>query len=437
MKYHFRHRHHSLSTRLIWIFLTMAVIFIVIVGGVMGLVFKHGFEDNLRPHLVRYLEYVQTDIGSPPDLKKAQALVERLPLEIHIFKPEETWSSTGQAPDLTSIDYGRRFEKDGVQYQVGQYRDKEYLISQHDNYTLAFSIPRTRGALHWRLGIPLATLLLVLMLLHHATRKLFRPIETLKNGVERIGQGELGHRVNINSRDELGELAASVNAMADDIQQLLEAKRQLLLAISHELRSPITRAKVSLAMLENTSQHAELDRELNDMEKLIEELLETERLSTQHKTLDKTDISLNQLISSLIEESFSDTTINLQLPEQDLIVNVDAIRIKLLLTNLIENATRHNINNTKSPHVSAEKEAKVICITVRDYGEGIEEHHLPNLTEPFYRVDPARQRQTGGYGLGLYLCRMIAEAHSGSLEITSKKGKGTVVKVCLPINVMA
>jgi len=170
MKHRFRHRRHSLSTRLIWIFLTMAVIFVVLVGGTMGLAFKHGFEDSLRPHLVRYLEYIQTDIGSPPDLEKAQALVERLPIEIHIFKPEETWSSTGKPPDLASIDYGHGFEQNGVQYQVGQYRGREYLVSQHNNYTLAFSIPRTRGPMHWRLGIPMVILLLVLMLLHHATR---------------------------------------------------------------------------------------------------------------------------------------------------------------------------------------------------------------------------------------------------------------------------
>jgi signal transduction histidine kinase len=412
----------------------MAVIFVVLVGGTMGLAFKHGFEDNLRPHLVRYLEYVQTDIGSPPNLEKAQALVERLPIEIHIFKAEETWSSTSDSLDLASINYQHKFEQNGVQYLMGQYHGREYLVSQHDNYTLAFSIPRTRGPMQWRLGIPIAILLLVLMLLHHATRKLLRPIETLKSGVKRIGQGELGYRIDINRSDELGELAASVNAMADDIQQMLDAKRQLLLAISHELRSPITRAKVSLEMLEDADQRTELNRELNDMEQLIEELLETERLSTRHRVLNKTYVSLNQLIRGLIEDSFEDASIDLQLAKEDLVANVDAIRIKLLLKNLIENAIRHNANDGQSPQVTLEKKESAICFTVRDYGKGIEEQHLPYLTEPFYRVDPARQRQTGGYGLGLYLCRMIAEAHGGTLEVASVKGKGTEVKVRLQIN---
>jgi signal transduction histidine kinase len=434
MKHHFRHRRHSLSTRLVWIFLTIAVIFVVLVGGTMGLAFKHGFEDNLRPHLVRYLEYVQADIGAPPDITKAKVLVERLPIEIHIFKPDETWSSTGQPPDLTFIDYKHGFEQNGTWYQMGEYQGREYLVTKNNTYTLAFSIPRTRGPIYWRLGIPMVILLLVLMLLHHATRKLFRPIETLKAGVKRIGQGELDYRVDINRRDELGELATNINAMADDIQQMLEAKRQLLLAISHELRSPITRAKVSLEMLEDADQRAELNRELNDMEQLIEELLETERLSTRHRVLNKTDVSLNQLIRSLIEESFEDASIDLQLPKEDLVANVDAIRIKLLLKNLIENAIHHNANDAQLPQVTLEKRESAICFTVRDYGKGIEEQHLPYLTEPFYRVDPARQRQTGGFGLGLYLCRMIAEAHGGTLEVANAQGGGTEVKVQLNID---
>lgn len=432
MKYGFRHRHHSLSTRLVWIFLTMAVLFVVLVGGTMSLAFKHGFEENLRPHLVRYLEYVQADIGSPPDSAKAAALAKRLPVEIHIFKPDETWSSTGNPPDLAAIGRRHGFVQNGAFYQVGHYRGREYLISQHDTYTLAFSIPRTRGPIYWRLGIPIAILLLVLLLLHHVTRRLFRPIETLKTGVTRIGQGELNHRVDIDRRDELGELATSVNAMADDIQQMLEAKRQLLLAISHELRSPITRAKVSLEMLEDTEQRAELARELNVMQQLIEELLETEQLSTRHRVLNRTDISLNQLLQDLINESFDETPINLQLPVEEIEANIDAIRIKLLLKNLIDNAIRHTPIDAKPPQVTVTKGDNLIEMSVRDFGEGIEAQHLPHLTEPFYRVDPARQRQTGGFGLGLYLCRMIAEAHGGSLKVENASGGGTEVKVQLP-----
>ena len=87
---------------------------------------------------------------------------------------------------------------------------------------------------------------------------------------------------------------------------------------------------------------------------------------------------------------------------------------------------------SQPPAISLSQLANEIVITVRDYGVGIEAQHLPHITEPFYRADPARQRQTGGYGLGLYLCRMIAEAHGGRLTINSKPGSGTEVQVHLP-----
>lgn len=432
MKPLFMRRHHSLSARLIWLFVAMAVIFVVLVGGAMSFAFKHGFEDRLRPHLVRYLEYVQSDIGSPPDITRAKALANRLPVEVHIFNSDQDWSSIGAAPDLNAMEIHRRFSQNGVDYSVGEFNHREYLVSHHPGYSLAFSIPHTRGTLHWRLAIPVGILLVMLMLLHHATRSLFRPIKTLKEGVERIGRGELNYRVKINRRDELGDLAKSVNAMADDIQQMLDAKRQLLLAISHELRSPLTRAKVSVEMLDDVKQRDELNRELNGMENLIEELLETERLSSKHRVLDKHEISLRNLVQQLVAKNFSGLDIVTELPEYDIRAELDSTRIKLMLNNLLENAVRHNSTGAKPPVISLQQDEDAVLITVKDFGEGIDEQHLPHLTEPFYRVDPARQRQTGGYGLGLYLCRVIAEAHGGTLAISSRKAEGTTVTVRLP-----
>ncbi len=432
MRLHFTRHHHSLSTRLIWLFVTMAVIFVVLVGGAMSFAFKHGFKDRLRPHLVRYFEYVQSDIGSPPDIIRARALADRLPVEIHIFNSNQAWSSVGVAPDLNAMEIHRRFNKNGVDYIVGELNHREYLVSHHPGYSLAFSIPHTRGPLHWRLAIPVGILLVMLMLLHYATRSLFRPIKTLKEGVERIGHGELNYRVTIDRRDELGDLAKSVNAMADDIQQMLEAKRQLLLAISHELRTPLTRAKVAVEMLDNVKQQDEINRELNSMEQLIEGLLETERLSTRHQVLDKNEISLRDLIQKLLVVNFSDVNIATDIPGEDIRAQLDETRIKLMLKNLLENAVCHNSTDSKPPMLSLQQYKDEIIIIVKDFGKGIEEKHLPHLTEPFYRVDPARQRQTGGYGLGLYLCRVIAEAHGGTLEISSHKGEGTAVTIRLP-----
>lgn len=432
MRHFYRHKRHSLSARLLWLFIGMAVLFVVLVGGAMSHAFRYGFEETLRPHLVRYLEYIQTDIGSPPDIERAKNIARRIPVAIHIFSKNDTWSSAGTAPDLDAIRYRHRITENGNEYIFGRYREQDYLISKHPDYTLAFSIPNPRNQWHWRLIIPVVVLLFVLILLHYAIRRLFQPIQTLKDGIERIGRGELDHRVVINRKDEFGELAKSVNAMAGDIQQILEAKRHLLLAISHELRSPLTRAKVALELLGEGREQDEVARDLNDMEQLIEELLETERLSNTHRVLEKTQVSFTELIKDLVKETYSGTAIDLELANENITADIDVPRIKLLLNNLIGNALKHGSRDGQPPKLSLSRETDGIMLTVQDYGDGIDEEHLPHLTEPFYRVDPARLRQTGGYGLGLYLCRVIAEAHDGTLVISSQKGKGTRVRVHLP-----
>jgi len=109
---------------------------------------------------------------------------------------------------------------------------------------------------------------------------------------------------------------------------------------------------------------------------------------------------------------------------------IDKLRIRLLMTNLLNNGIRHGENNPILVKVSFEEENAIL--EVRDQGEGIEEKHLSQISEPFYRADSSRQRNTGGFGLGLYLCRLIAAAHGGELKIESELGEGTHITVRIP-----
>jgi len=168
------------------------------------------------------------------------------------------------------------------------------------------------------------------------------------------------------------------------------------------------------------------------MEALIEELMETERLSTRHRALNKSSQDLASLVQTVTSTYFSAAPVVLTVPEKSAQCNVDPARIKLMLKNLIDNALRHTPREAAPVEVSLSGTPSSHLIEVRDHGSGIAPEHLAHLTEPFYRVDPSRQRETGGYGLGLYLCRMIAEAHGGSLKTESQIGSGTVVRITLP-----
>ncbi len=425
---------HSLSGRLVALFVITAIAFVLLVGLSIGSAFRSHFQDTVRPHLLRYLQYIQADIGVPPNFARAEQLAAELDVEIHIHGANGAWSSNHTDLDMTHMNVHRRFTSNDVNFEFGSWNDRDYLVAHLPQYTLALGTTETRerGPWHWRL-IPLLVLLVILVLLYHGTRRLFAPIELLKTGLARIGAGDLAYRIDIKRQDEFGKLASSVNRMADDIQRMLDAKRQLLLAISHELRSPLTRAKVAVELLDDAQQRTGLSRDLNEMEKLIEELLETERLTARHDVLNKKRVSLNELAHAVVREAFAGRAIQISVPEHDISAEVDEVRVRLLLKNLLDNALRHTSAGSPAPELRLEYSDHTAVLTIKDHGTGIEQRHLPHLSEPFYRADTARLRETGGYGLGLYLCRVIAEAHGGTLRIDSELGRGTSVRVSLPM----
>jgi signal transduction histidine kinase len=278
---------------------------------------------------------------------------------------------------------------------------------------------------------------LVLAACYFAVRWLIRPIKWIKQGARRIGDGDLDYRIPRIRNDDLGELTQDINRMADDVQEMLEAKRQLLLAISHELRSPLTRAKVALEFLDDDRIRQGLLGDVEEMERLINDLLEGERLNTRHTKLQKSDADLVDLIRTLIDQDFDQerSRLDIVLPEQPILRSIDVTRMRLLIKNLIDNALRYSLDSDAPVLVSLREEDGRAVVTVRDHGPGMSREQAEQATEPFYRADPARCRDTGGFGLGLYLCRRIAEAHGGTLTIESEPGRGTEVIVMLPDSV--
>jgi signal transduction histidine kinase len=261
-----------------------------------------------------------------------------------------------------------------------------------------------------------------------------QPLQWIKRGARRIGQGDLDYRIPQTRKDDLGELAGDINKMADDVKQMLEAKRQLLLAISHELRSPLTRLKVSLEFLEDPAVKANLLQDIREMERLIADLLESERLNTRHSKLQIARVDLGELASAVTHSDIPGQAgrIAYQPPAEPVVIQADATRLRLLIKNLLENALRYTPADGKRVELAVGFRGKAAEISVCDHGRGMSAQDLSRVTEPFYRADPARSRSTGGLGLGLYLCRRIAEAHGGSLRITSELGCGTQVVVEVP-----
>jgi signal transduction histidine kinase len=303
-------------------------------------------------------------------------------------------------------------------------------------YDVIFASPKFSEPIRPNLTTPAIGVLaiLVLAVCYLAVRWLVRPIKWIKEGVARIGHGDLGWRIPTTRKDDLGDLAKGINRMADDVREMLEAKSQLLLAISHELRSPLTRAKVALEFLEDESVKANLMHDIKEMERLIADLLESERLNTRHSKLQLAGIDLVELVTGVLRADFEgqEGRVTPSLPPGPLAITGDATRLRLLVKNLVENALRYTPADGRPVEVVVAAVGGDVELRVSDHGRGMSAHDLARATEPFYRADPARSRATGGLGLGLYLCRRIAEAHGGTLAIRSEVGSGTEVTVRLP-----
>jgi signal transduction histidine kinase len=236
--------------------------------------------------------------------------------------------------------------------------------------------------------------------------------------------------------DELGELAATINTMGADIHQMLEAKRTLLLAISHELRSPLTRARLNTELLPETPDvqaHREaLLRDLGQMRDLVTDLLESERLASPHAALHREPTDLGGLVAEVVAGLDGAPPVVQDVQADVPLLSLDRTRMRLLLRNLLDNALRHSADAVYPPEVSLSHNTDgTVQLTVRDHGTGVPEEQLAQLAQPFFRPDTARTRDSGGVGLGLYLCKLVALAHGGSFAVRNAQ-PGLAVCVTLP-----
>lgn len=414
---------------------------LLLVGAIVGKGFATHLKTSTQPFMQHYVELMRAQLGTPPNRENARAITENSPVEIHVFGPEN-WSTSLQPLDRQELrqlfettDRNRlsNNNSENSSYFFRNYKNSLLLHTQSDDYDIYFEILQSNELF----SVPpynkslVLTILGVLVLIYYATKTLFRPIDEIQSGVKLIGSGNLNHRISKRRDDQLGDLADDVNAMADDIKDMLEAKRQLLLGISHELRSPLTRSRVNLALMDESRSKSEVEKDIASMEQMITELLESERLNSRHVSLNLENTRLDQVIRDQVQSEFRGYIKVMQMDRVE--ASIDIARIKLLMRNLLSNAIKHSVDPLRRATVSVLREGELNCIYVTDSGEGIDPEQIPHLTEPFFRADPSRQRKTGGYGLGLHLCKVIVEAHGGTLNITSEADIGTKIRCAFPI----
>lgn len=410
------------------------------------------WQRAIVPHLYQYVTYIRNDLGSPPDESRARELSARLPIEIqvHSQNPDAMVFTTRNTPlvldnirffkprrllqrHTRALEQGDRIPLDNIAISEG--RRSVVLRMDVNEYQIfiEFTRPRGRERDHDELLLAIAGLALLLGLCYFAIRHLLKPIGRLQATVSKISMGDLTARTYAKGSGDLERLSNSVDEMSGRIQQMLDAKRELLLAISHELRSPLTRARLATELLEPSRHQHKLVQDIDEMESLIAALVESERLQN-HVVLDLHRIDLNKIISDIVG-SF-DTSITWNASVTPCLITADEARLHVLVRNVIDNALQYGKSSESDiAEVTVQLDANdtEVKVTITDNGPGIDSGHLDSVTEPFYRPDASRTRQTGGMGLGLYLCLRIAQAHGGNLTIESPQNENIGVRATISL----
>lgn len=281
------------------------------------------------------------------------------------------------------------------------------------------------------LALAAAALVLSALLWMPFVRGITGFIGTLNHAAGRIAHGNFDERIEKQRSDELGELSSSVNTMAAQLGDYMREQKRITADVAHELCSPIARMQMALGVVEQRSVPDQstylqkLDRELQHMAKLVEEVLAFSQAETIPDRETPEDIDLRQLLQNILAREAPDNGIQLEIGD------IKFHSLRKALDRGIGNVVRNAIHYAKDLKIAAKAENDRVIIQVLDRGPGVPESSLKRLFEPFYRPEAARRRSTGGSGLGLAITKRCIEACGGTVTARNREGGGLVVTMDL------
>jgi two-component system sensor histidine kinase CpxA len=288
------------------------------------------------------------------------------------------------------------------------------------------------------------TLLVSAAVCYLLARYLSAPIQALRNATHSIAAGDLTVRVAGvvgKRRDELANLAVDFDAMSVRLRALMDSHQTLLRDVSHELRSPLARMQIALGLARRPSANLpqELDRierEAQRLDDLIGEILSLCRLDDPARKMQLEDVHLEELLEQLcdnarVEADTRQVTLTMQCDRQ-LQLQGDRELLFRALENVLRNAVRFSPDHG-AVSVTAEPQPNGVQISIQDQGPGVPAESLQRIFEPFYRVAEARDRDSGGNGVGLAIAARVVRLHEGTLSAANVVAGGLLVQIKLPL----
>jgi two-component system sensor histidine kinase CpxA len=346
----------------------------------------------------------------------------------------------GQGPPAT-INIGRRSQGGG--YDITIFIEAMRLGGPPRGYIVTAYAANGRALLgllgigsELRFGVML--LVLSALLWWPFIWRITRTIRRLSEATDLMSRGRLETRVVESRRDELGDLASAVNAMAARLELLVSGQRQFVADVAHEVISPIARMQIGLGILEGRlgepvpARLNDLREDLDGMAGMLNELLLFSRAGMEAARSAPSSVELRALVGKVVANESGSADVVIDVPEA-LFVNVHTDLLSRALANLIRNAERYGGGATEPVQVTAVVDHHYVKIAVKDRGPGVPEAALARLGEPFFRPELSRTRATGGFGLGLAIVKRCILACDGDVSFNNRQGGGFEARVSVPI----
>lgn len=359
--------------------------------------------------------------------------------------------------------YGPMHHRSWMDHLLPDRVTREALTLDGKRYTLVLELPPDQGVFFGRHDdIPLLGIMIAIvssgLICYLLAWSMTAPVTRLRKAAQSLAEGDLTARAGAPARgrgDELTELTRDFDRMAERIEGLVDSQSRLLKDVSHELRSPLARLSVALGLARQraTPEVApELEGPLNRIEveadrlnQLIQRLLTISRLESGTDGLRKTMVSLRELAEHVAHDAEYEsperhcrvTAAPASDPEDEFLVEADPDLLRSALENVVRNATRYTAEGT-TVEVRLERQPMSnnaggeIVVRVLDSGPGVPGEALQKIFEPFYRLDDARNQQTGGAGLGLSIAERAIRLHGGQLRASNRKEGGLEVEIRIP-----
>ncbi|WP_245592042.1 sensor histidine kinase [Clostridiisalibacter paucivorans] len=294
--------------------------------------------------------------------------------------------------------------------------------------------------------VSLVTMSIILIISYWFASIFSKPITRFTTAINKMAQGDLGQRVEINTNDEFSQLANAFNVMTIKLDQVDTQRKDFVANVSHELRTPLSSIKLlSESLLHQNETNVEIyrdflediDSEIDRLNNIIDDLLMLVDLDKEKLTLNYKITYINFMLEKLISRLkplADEKNISIKYIQKEKIqIKVDSEKLQQAIINIAHNAIKYTPEGGKIK-ISLYSKDKYVVIEIKDNGIGIPKESLPNIFERFYRVDKARTRNTGGTGLGLPIANQIISLHQGLIDVDSEMGKGTIFHIRIPYN---